>query len=866
MADAILPSLYLLDMGPEKYGDCILGRFGEVTVLVDGGHRRDDRRHGDTRSVPEQLTRILGQPPPFDLSLLVVTHCHADHIGCLPALVERGDLRPAWALVADENLGFGRAAADGVDAGDAGGGLDAPGVAPVLRRLVAALREESQAGVRDAAAVEQFLADAAQLEPAYRQMLATLEQRGTRVVRYGRDDAAPVEEALASAGLKILGPTQDHLLICAEAIARLTQDALAALADVGADETVDEVALYRSLALRSFSDAADKPGRGAALNDQSLVLRFAPGGRKLLLTGDMQLAKAEIAGLDPYMSALRATIKADGPFDFVKIAHHGSYNALDAGALADLAGTRCFAISGGSQDPVHPDPSVLRLLQRAVPPIQWARTDRNGLVTVSLGEDGVQLVPERGALNDARANTPDFAAAPLPAAVPGTPPISPVSPSSPPRRSSPPVPPVAWAQAGPGDSGMIEVITRIPHTATRVVVTIDVQPQAVSAVAGPPVLSRPETPPLPDRPLPELRIAGGRDLPPLLFATSAEGLARNIGQAEAAHLLAALRGAGQTVVDSLPAGAGDAAAVASVVRASLEDRHHGVVLLGGYDVMPAQKLDTLDPELRAHLPTSHGDEDDFIVWSDDVYGDVQGDAFPEVPVSRIPDGLSAELMFAAVQSGGGAGGPRRFGLRNAQRPFAQEIYRILSGEEDLLVCERTTPPDINSSVLESDAIYLMLHGSDSDGTRFWGEDDAGTLEAINLGNIPARSSAVVFTGCCWGALCVDRPAARTEPGLAPASRTPASSIALSFLRAGALAFVGCTGSHYSPTAKPFTYFGAPMHQAFWEHFKRGLSPSQALLQAKRDYLEGMPHGRKSVQGKAIERKILWQYTCLGLGW
>ena len=57
-----------------------------------------------------------------------------------------------------------------------------------------------------------------------------------------------------------------------------------------------------------------------------------------------------------------------------------------------------------------------------------------------------------------------------------------------------------------------------------------------------------------------------------------------------------------------------------------------------------------------------------------------------------------------------------------------------------------------------------------------------------------------------------------------------------------------------------------MHQAFWEHFKRGLSPSQALLQAKRDYLEGMPHGRKSVQGKAIERKILWQYTCLGLGW
>lgn len=851
MPDVIAPSLYLLDMGAEKYGDCILGRFGEVTVLIDGGHRRDDQMHGDTPSIPEQLARILGHPPPFDLSLLVVTHCHADHIGCLPALVARGDLRPAWALVADENLGFGRAAGD---AGGMGDELDAPDVAPVLRRLVAALREESQAGTGDPAAVEQFLADAAQLEPAYRQMLATLEQRGTRVVRYGRDDAAPLEEAFAMAGLKILGPTQDHLLLCAEAIARLTQDALAALADVGADalagETVDEVALYRSLVLRSFSDAADKPGRGAALNDQSIVLRFAPGGLKVLLTGDMQLAKAEIAGLDPYMSALRSTIKADGPFDFVKIAHHGSYNALDAGALADLAGTRCFAISGGSQDPVHPDPGVLRLLQRNLPQIQWARTDRNGLITVSLGPGGVRLEPERGELNDSRANTPDFVAQPHPAAAP----------------RAEPLPPVSWAPAVSSDSGMVEVITRIPHVATRVVVTIDVQPLAAPAVPGPPAPSRTAVPRGVDRSLPELRIAGGRNLPPLLFATSAEGLARNIGQAEASHLLASLRGAGQTVMDTLPAGSSDAAVAASVVRDQLEDRHRGVVLLGGYDIVPAQKLDTLDPDLRAKLPASHGDEDDFIVWSDDVYGDVQGDAFPEVPVSRIPDGLSAELMFAAIQAGRGSSRPSRFGLRNSQRPFAQEIYQVLAGEEDLLICERTTPPDINSSVLDADAIYLMLHGSDSDGTRFWGEDEAGTLEAINLGNIPARSSAVVFTGCCWGALCVDRPAARTEPGLAPASRTPASSIALSFLRAGALAFIGCTGSHYSPVAKPFTYFGAPMHQAFWERYQQGLAPAQALLQAKQDYLEDMPHGRSSVQGKAIERKILWQYTCLGLGW
>ncbi len=760
--------------------------------------------------------------------------------------------------MADEGLGFGHPA----DGGDA---LDAPGVTPAMRRLVAALREESRADVKDAATVAEFLEDAANLETRYRQMLATLEQQGVAVVRFGRDNHAPVEEVFAAVGMKVLGPTQDHLLICAEAIARLTQDALTAVSDLTDDdlETVDEVALYRSLAGRSFSDAADMPGKGAALNDQSLVLRFAVGGRKVLLTGDMQFAKAEVSGLGELMTALRGTVEADGPFDFVKIAHHASYNALDASVLAEIADTRVFAMSGGIDDSTHPDPDVLRLLRRNRPRIQWARTDRNGLITVSLGASGVRLRTSRGELNDATANT-DVA--------PPPPVVSPGLPAAPaavlPQPTMVPPAPAVVQRVEAGDDRVVEVIARVPHTATRVTLTIDVQPQE-SAAGIPerpaPVRQPPPAPRRADGTLPELRIGGGRTLPPLLFVTSAQALARNIGQAEAAHLLAALRQAGQTVFDGLPAGAADATQAAARVRERVESRHHGVVLLGGYDVVPSLRLDALDPGLRGRLPASHGDSDDFIVWSDDVYGNVQGDSFPELPVSRIPDGLAADLVFAAVQAEGG-GRARRFGLRNRQRPFAQEIFQTVAGQESLLVCETTQPADLDSAALDADAVYLMLHGADTDGSRFWGEDDAGTLEAINIGNIPAHSPAVVFTGCCWGALCVDKPAALTDPGRSPAPRTPPASMALSFLRAGALAFVGCTGSHYSPIIGPFNYFGAPMHKAFWQRFREGAAPAEALLKAKHDYLEGMPHGRTSPQGQAIERKILWQYTSLGLGW
>ena len=97
-------------------------------------------------------------------------------------------------------------------------------------------------------------------------------------------------------------------------------------------------------------------------------------------------------------------------------------------------------------------------------------------------------------------------------------------------------------------------------------------------------------------------------------------------------------------------------------------------------------------------------------------------------------------------------------------------------------------------------------------------------------------------------------------------RTPDQSIALRFLRAGYNAFVGCTGSHYSPPEAASLTHGKPMHLAFWNFIREGKAPAEALFQAKIQYLNQMPHGLEDFWDIAIEHKILRQFTCLGLGW
>lgn len=830
--------LHLLDMGREKYGDSILCILDNQTILIDGGHPSDWPPREEYPSISEQLEAILGRPAPFNVDLLVVSHCHSDHIGCLPAAIDAGGLTARFALVSDEKLGFGR------------GSDDAPrGPLTPADRLAAALREEDHSRLPDDE-LESFLEDAANLETHYNQMLSELQANGTQLVRYGRDDHSVIEREFSAFGFKVLGPTQAHLQRCADVIASFNAsagDLVSSIAD--AADPKQFIDLYRQIAGpsdASVQEAQDRPGKGAALNDQSIVLKIEVGDVKVLLSGDMQFAKPEISDLAPAMKALRKTVRQAGPYQFVKLSHHASYNGFDESLRQEWSGTHAYAVSGGIQDPSHPDPGVLQLLEKNGDTLQWARTDRNGHITVTFNAGAARLEISRGELNDPTPNA-DAAAKPAVGAAATAAQVT------------------VKQSAGPLTE--LAATAKVAPDVTRLTVTFEITRSAAP--------SEPKPPRGPDLPRAAVvkpaaaavaaagasRLAGGRKLPPLLFVVNRPRLENNIGAQEATAALKLIRDAGQTVYEVK----NPADPFAEVCR-QLKGNFKGVVIVGGYDALPPQRVDVLPPSLRATLGPQTADDDNFIVWSDAIYGDNDGDGLAELPASRIPDAKSQKLVFAALTAALPNPSRARFGCRNSARPFAEGPYKLLPGTAKMLVSAPETTSQLGAGKASAPDVYFMLHGSDADATTFWGEDNGSMVEAIGIANVPMSFSGVVFTGCCWGALTVQTIASHAAPGQPLGVRTPGSSIALSYLHAGAAAFVGCTGTHYSPTVAPYDYFGGPMHQNFWKCYTQGESPAEALFHAKIAYLHDLPHGQTSAVGQAIEFKILKEYTCLGLGW
>lgn len=386
--------IHLLDVGTQQYGDCILCELDSRYILIDGGHPSDFRGTTGHRSIPAQLETIFGHPAPFPIDLLVATHCHLDHIGCLPDLVAH-DLKVKWALVADEKLGF-------PSAQDMGGDSEEN---PAYR-LVAALTEENYADSVDDAGINQLLQDAARLDVRYSEMLDQLDKEGT-LIRYrglGLDtpDLKKLEKAFVDFGLEILGPTKNQLEICRDYLKSAAQDIAGQLAPMADDLNPEtEANLYRRLAnQQSAADQQDRQGPGAAKNDQSIVLKFAVGKHTLLFTGDMQFADAQVPKLDDDMSALLKHVDEMGPYTFVKLAHHGSDNGLDADVLKGWEKTVSFGCSSGTKDKTHPNAKVLKLLKQDSDNIEWARTDKNGMITIEFDGDKPTMEVSRGKLND----------------------------------------------------------------------------------------------------------------------------------------------------------------------------------------------------------------------------------------------------------------------------------------------------------------------------------------------------------------------------------------------------------------------------------------------------------------------------------
>lgn len=843
--------IHLLDVGPTKYGDCILIINNGRNILIDGAHP------GDRPRILPQLKKLLNQEPPFSINLLVVTHCHQDHIGDLPTLISRGDLKVEFALIADEKLGWGISA-------DGSSPIDGLALTDTQKSIVAAIHEENYSDLPDLE-LEQFLDDALTLESKYKGMISDLQTQGTAIIRYGRDSDDQIkqlEHSFIDFGLKILGPTLEQLLICAEEIANTLSSAGDQLSTISEFDAIpsNRIQLYRQIVNGLSLDVVVDNGRdGSALNNQSIVLKVEANGKKALLAGDMQLVDPQSKSLDVLMVELRKRILESGPYDFIKLTHHSSDNGLDNKLLAEWASTKLFAHSGGINDPKHPDPTVLLLLDRHHDQLKYARTDRNGLISVGL-QDPIDMVPSRGNLNDFTPNPKQSRDS-----IGRSSTLLPKNETIQPEVSSSIT--STKEQFDQEQRDIVEVITRIPNSSTKVTVTIEIDPvkKKVNSdeIVSHEMLSI-------NKPSANLLVGNGRSLPNLVVVTCKSKLARNIGQTEAEIALQSIANTKNLQLIDLPSKIDTAEKVANELRNHLQDLElAGVVVLGGYDVIPSYRLDVLDANLRHTLEFNNqlNDQDEFFVWSDDIFGDRDGDFIAELPVSRIPDGHLAAVVFNALQTPSFIP-DTRFGIRNIRRPFADKIFSLLPGHSGNLEVSETFGPAHILPNSARGAVYYMLHGSNKDGTRFAGEVlSGGGFEALTIENVPVSApGTIVLTGCCWGALTVSPQALFANPDTIVQPRGPESSIAIAYLLAGSQAFVGCTGSHYSPFSPPYNNAGKPMHEAFWINVANGIPPAKALYLAKQEYIRGMPHGLTTSIGEAVELKTLHQFTCLGLGW
>ena len=112
---------------------------------------------------------------------------------------------------------------------------------------------------------------------------------------------------------------------------------------------------------------------GGDPNERSIVLRASWGRFEMLLTGD---AEAEAVPIDP------------GPIDVLKVSHHGSQDSGLA-ALLDRTLPALAVISVGDDNPFgHPTATTLATL--ADHGVRVLRTDRDGTISISVGQRGIR--------------------------------------------------------------------------------------------------------------------------------------------------------------------------------------------------------------------------------------------------------------------------------------------------------------------------------------------------------------------------------------------------------------------------------------------------------------------------------------------
>ena len=268
------------------------------------------------------------------------------------------------------------------------------------------------------------------------------------------------------------------------------------------------------------------------------------------------------------------------------------------------------------------------------------------------------------------------------------------------------------------------------------------------------------------------------------------------------------------------------------------EKEDSFLIIGGHELFPFNEIDN---------PTNDGD---VVVWTDNPYASTDNDPLlPERAIGRLPDGKDLDFLIIQIKKIEGtqeisSGRENTCGLSAAVwKEASRNIYKIISDKKIILSPPETTDTIIIDKNMEK--LYFNLHGSKST-NKWYGQGEGRYPIALSPDNIPKLKYSIVFTEACYGAYIIDKEISE--------------SLALTFLKAEAICFVGSTTIAYGPPSPPATEADL-IASLFFQEILKGENFGFALLNAKNEFFKIMIDRQGFLDGN--DKKTLLQFVLYG---
>ena len=276
------------------------------------------------------------------------------------------------------------------------------------------------------------------------------------------------------------------------------------------------------------------------------------------------------------------------------------------------------------------------------------------------------------------------------------------------------------------------------------------------------------------------------------------------------------------------------------ISKNIKGEEDSITLIGNDDALPYFRI------------SNPAEDRDKYILSDNPYG-CYGDEYllPEIPTSRIPsDPDDPDFLLEFIKRR-----IKNIEIKNktlgfsakAWKEASMSVFNVAKGMKELYFSPPTNRINIISSALNENNCfrYFNIHGSDKR-AEWFGQDGNSYPVLLKAEDIVKMDQSVIVSEACYGAL-LDK-------------RNDGPSLAITFLKKGAAAFVGSTSISYGPSYPPNREADL-IAKYFLQYVQEGIDFSRSLLLAKEDLMRKMIR----LQGYLDEddKKTLYQFVLYG---